>query len=316
MAKAKRQAKNPVVVDDADVPVVGPREPCPCGSGRRYKACHGQAAARAATRRVLRPFEGLPGECDLVALSVLVPAATTSLELNDGSTLGVASLLPLAWPALHRVDDQVFVGLQVVGGSGDQSRDIAAAYLAAKELPPGSPVLETGRPGEGQRLQDLVKPDQKPVVTVYEGFDYWLDSVAAEITDDVKASLERANENVVPTAKLEAVDAAYWCRIGTKEHLRWVLPHDEDELLNALARLAADSKLDLGAGTKYVGCFRSHGLLAAVWDLAPGDEAADIEEPAAAFRKRLDEALADTSELSAEARRLRTGLLGRQVTLI
>ena len=26
---------------------VGPRQPCPCGSGRRYKACHGSAAGRA-----------------------------------------------------------------------------------------------------------------------------------------------------------------------------------------------------------------------------------------------------------------------------
>ena len=37
---------------DDDVPVVGGREPCPCGSGRRYKACHGRAAAG---RRALVP---------------------------------------------------------------------------------------------------------------------------------------------------------------------------------------------------------------------------------------------------------------------
>jgi len=313
VAKSKRPVGTKI--DDHEIPVVGPREPCPCGSGRRYKACHGREAARAATRRVLRPFEGLPGECDLVAMSVLVPAAITSLELLDGSTLGVATLLPLAWPALHRADDQIFVGLQTMGGSGDQSRDVAAAYLAAQELAPGMPVLDMGRPGDGQRLQDLVKPDQTPVVQVFPGFDYWLDGAANEITDDVQASMERANENVVPTARLESVEAAYWCRIGTKEHLRWVLPHDEDELLNALARLAADKQLDLGPGTKYVGCFRSHGLLAAVWDLAPGDEAAEIEAPAKEFRERLDQALADTGELSAEARRLRAGLIGRQVTI-
>ena len=28
---------------------VGPRQPCPCGSGRRYKACHGSAAGPAPT---------------------------------------------------------------------------------------------------------------------------------------------------------------------------------------------------------------------------------------------------------------------------
>ncbi|WP_031111870.1 DUF5926 family protein, partial [Streptomyces sp. NRRL S-146] len=61
---------------DGAVPVVGPRNPCPCGRGRRYKACHGRAASHAATELVHRPFEGLPGECDWVALRELVPAAT------------------------------------------------------------------------------------------------------------------------------------------------------------------------------------------------------------------------------------------------
>ncbi len=45
---------------DGNVPVVGAREPCPCGSGRRYKACHGRAAAQAVTELVQRPFEGCP----------------------------------------------------------------------------------------------------------------------------------------------------------------------------------------------------------------------------------------------------------------
>ena len=47
-----------------EVPVVAGREPCPCGSGRRYKACHGRAAWQAAEAFVGRPFEGLAGECD------------------------------------------------------------------------------------------------------------------------------------------------------------------------------------------------------------------------------------------------------------
>ena len=54
---------------------VGPRQPCPCGSGRRYKACHG-AEGGAAAVFVGRPFEGLPSECDIVAMRELVPAAT------------------------------------------------------------------------------------------------------------------------------------------------------------------------------------------------------------------------------------------------
>ncbi len=315
-ARAKNES-SAAVTDGADVPVVGPREPCPCGSGRRYKACHGRAAARAETQLVTRPFEGLPSECDLVALSVLVPAATTRLLLKDSAAEPVlaATLLPMAWPALHRADDQLMVGLQVTGGSGDPSRDIAAALLEAQELPAGSPVLSVGRPGPGPRLQDILNTSVELDIEVHAGFDYWLEGAAGDVTEDMTAALGRANEQVVPTARLASVEAAYWCRIGTKEHLRWVLPESEDDLLNAFAKLAADNQLGLGPGTKYIGCFRSHGLLAAVWDLAPGDEADDIEEAASAFREKLDMALADSSPLSAEARRQRTGIVSRQVTL-
>ena len=315
-AVTKNETSN-AETDGADVPVVGPREPCPCGSGRRYKACHGRAAARAETQLVSRPFEGLPSECDLVALSVLVPAATTRLLLKDADADPVlaATLLPMAWPALHRADDQLMVGLQVTGGSGDPSRDIAAALLEAQELPAGSPVLSVGRPGPGPRLQDILNTSVELDIEVHAGFDYWLDGAAGDVTEDMTAALGRANEQVVPTARLASVEAAYWCRIGTKEHLRWVLPESEDALLNAFAKLAADNQLGLGPGTKYIGCFRSHGLLAAVWDLAPGDEADDIEEAASAFREKLDIALADSSPLSSEARRQRTGIVSRQVTL-
>ena len=131
----------------------------------------------------------------------------------------------------------------------------------------------------------------------------------------MRASLDRAKSYAHPTVRLTGLDAAYWTQIGEKEHLRWVLPESEDDLLNAFAKLAADNQLGLGPGTKYIGCFRSHGLLAAVWDLAPGDEADDIEEAASAFREKLDMALADSSPLSAEARRQRTGIVSRQVTL-
>ena len=40
-----------------------PKAPCPCGSGRRYKHCHGSGYAPP----VIRPFEGLPGEADWVS---------------------------------------------------------------------------------------------------------------------------------------------------------------------------------------------------------------------------------------------------------
>jgi len=312
---SKRAPKQQSTIDDADVPVVAPREPCPCGSGRRYKACHGRTAARAETALVARPFEGLAAECDLIAMAILVPSASSPLKLADGTEATVVTLLPVAWPALHRADGQILLGMQIQGGSGDASRDAAAALLAATELPAGSPVLDAGRPGPGPRLQDILAVDEPLDVTVHEDFAYWLDGVDVEDNPGIAESLERANEAIVPTVRLSSVVAAYWCRIGTKEHLRWVLPEDEEKLLDAFARLQVKGELGLGPGTRYIGSFRSHGLLVAVWDLAPGDEADDVEDAASELRERLTKTLAEPRDLTNEERRVRDGLTGRQITL-
>ncbi len=52
-----------------------------------------------------------------------------------------------------------------------------------------------------------------------------------------------------------------------------------------------------------------------VWDLAPDAEAADVEQPAAAFESALAEALGRTEPLTAEERRARAGVASRQITL-
>lgn len=306
---------------NADVPVVGMREPCPCGSGRRYKACHGRAAADAGQQLVRRPFAGLPGETDWVAMREIVPAATAPLRLVPeyaarlgDRTVTLATVLPLAWPALVRVDGAVFLGLQTTTGSGDASRDVADALLRALDAERGSPVPPQ-RAGEGPRLQDVLDLSAPLDVTVHAGFDFWIEGSGAETTDEVAASLERANASVVPTTRLAAVDAAYWVRIGTKEHLRWVLPHDEEPLLDALARLHARGEDGLGAGTRLIGTFRADGLLVPVWDLSPGTEADALEEPAVAFAERLAVALAESGALTEPERRARAGLTNRQVTL-
>ena len=58
------------------IPVVGQREPCPCGSGKRYKNCHGRE--RDADVYVARPFEGIGGEAELVALVDLLIKSVSS----------------------------------------------------------------------------------------------------------------------------------------------------------------------------------------------------------------------------------------------
>ena len=303
--------------EGAEIPVVGPREPCPCGSGKRYKLCHGRGSSHAAVEHVARPFEGLAGECDWVALREVVPAATVAVRTtaeHGAVDATVATVLPMAWAALRRADGEVMVGLQTPSGSGDPSRDVAAALLVAAGSEPGTPVPGTGLPTAGPRMQDVLDPDVPFAVRLHEGFDFWLGD-DAEKTDDVAESMERANAAIIPTERLVSVEAAYWCQIGSKTHLRWVLPHPEEDFLDGLSRLHAAGASSLGEGTRYIGSFRAHGLIVPVWDLVPGAVADDVEEPAAAFGARLDEAMATTGDLTAEERRARAGVLSRQLTL-
>lgn len=306
---------------DAEIPVVGGREPCPCGSGKRYKACHGRAALVEASRLVARPFEGLPAECDWVALREIVPAASMTVRLagpaageHAGSEVHVATVLPMAWPAMRRNDGNVFVGLQTAGSPVDPSRDAAAALLGALAGAPGTPVPDTSALDTTYRLQDLVDPAATPEITVHDGFDFWLDP-SAEQTPEVRDSLERANAAVVPTRRLQSVEAAYWCQVGERRHLRWVMPHPEGELLDGIARLHAAGESGLGEGTRYVGSFRALGIVVPVWDLAPDAEAGDVEDAAKAFGERLQQAMAVTTPLTADERRARSGVASRQLTL-
>ncbi|MGZ4449828.1 MAG: DUF5926 family protein [Nocardioides sp.] len=293
---------------------VGPRQPCPCGSGRRYKACHG-APGGAPDVYVARPFEGMPSECDVVALRELVPAATAPLTLKagvaDGRTVVLCSLLPMAAPAMVRDSGEIWLGLQVQHNYGDPSRDLAAVLLKALDAEPGIVGL-TEAPGEGPRLQDLLEGDSLDV-TVHDGFDYWIADV--EDKESMAAALEQANTAATPTARLAGVEAAYWTNVGPKEHLRWVMPEPEDRLLDALARLHAAGKDGVAEGSRFVGMFRAHGLLAPVWDLPVGTGAEVLEQPAARFAEDLAAALADTSDLTAEQRAARSGLANRQVTI-
>ncbi|MFI1799712.1 DUF5926 family protein [Streptomyces sp. NPDC020379] len=321
MAKKRRpqtKAATPSAVD-GPIPVVGAREPCPCGSGRRYKACHGREAAHAVAELVQRPFEGLPGEADWVALRELVPAATVELTLRDGLPEGVpsvtlATVLPMAWPALRRDNGAVLLGLQNDTASGDLSRDLAHTLQRALTAPPGSPVAAERTGTDGPRLQDLLETAAPFEPVVHKGFDFWVEN-AESATGEVAASLDRANAAAIPTVRLSGVDAAYWCETPEKNHLRWVMTHPEEKLLDALARLHAAGTSSLGEGTRLVGSFRAHGLTVPVWDLPTAVRAEDVEKPAAAFAERLAAALADDAPLTAEERRARGGLTNRQITL-
>jgi hypothetical protein len=269
---------------------------------------------------VPRPFAGMTDEVEWIALRELVPAATAPLRLKPDlveqygdRTVTLATVLPMAWPAMTKPDGRIFIGLQRHVQSGDVSRDLAVAVLRALETEPGSTVGVPALPGEGPRLQDVLS-DGPLEVALHDSYEFWLDP---ETTEDpnVKASLERANAAIYPTVKLAAAPAAYWCQVPDKAHVRWVLPDDEDAALDALARLSAAGGLLLGDGTKFAGMFRAHGLLVPVWDLPREPRGAEWEAPVTEFAIRYAEALTVTEPLTAAERRSRQGLLGRQLTL-
>lgn len=296
-----------------------PRRPCPCGSGKRWKACHGAGDDVIVTR----PFAGLAAEPDLVALREFLPSATAALPLTTPSAVPVviASVLPGASAALVRPDGEIWLGMQVQTRSGDLSADLARALAWARESEPGTslPVVGPGIGDGAGRLQDLVDADAVLDVTVHTDFSWWLAPTedGAAPTAEVAATLERANAVIMPTEPVPApgVTAAYWVDTGSKAHLRWVRPEPEEELIAALARLAARGELDLSGDGRFAGSFRAHGLVVPVWDLDRELHAKEWVAPVAAFATRLTVALGRTGPLTAAEHHAKDGLAGRQVTL-
>ena len=126
---------------------------------------------------------------------------------------------------------------------------------------------------------------------MHSGFEFWVPD-AENATAEVAASLERANAAAIPTVRLSGVDAAYWCETPEKNHLRWVMPHPEEQLLDALARLHAAGALLARRGHpagRLLPRARPDGA-----GLGPAERRwarRTCEKPAAEFAERLAEAL-------------------------
>ena len=285
---------------------------------RRRRA---DVAAKAPTKKRIpfkaRPFEGLAGEADLVAMMQIIPAATMTVRVNaehGGGDVELVTLLPELARALKRADGEVLVATQTTVYSGDASRDVAAALLDALELEAGTALTTSGLPEPGERLQDILDPQIVPHVEVHNTFDFWLGADAAD-DPQVLRTLKKAEEEITPTAAVPGVEHAYWCRLNGKEFVRWVRGEDEDAFFNAFARVHAARASDLEEGARFVGAFRACGLAIPVWELVPGTEAEELTAPMRAMADRLDAALADDSPLDAAARRARAGVISRQVNL-
>ena len=266
---------------------------------------------------VVRPFEGLPAEEDLVAMMQIIPAASMGVRLNEahgGGEVTFVTVLPELAQGLRRTDGEVLVALQTSIHSGDASRDVAAALLATLELGNGAALRMKGLPEPGERLQDVLDLSVTPRIRVSETFDFWL---TEKDSADPKAleALENARKEMAPTRPVPGVEHAYWCRMNGKEFVRWVRGEDEDDFFNALARVHAARRSALEEGARFIGAFRACGLAVPVWELVAGTEAEELTEPMKAMGERLEEALAVTGPLDADARRAKAGIISRQVSL-
>lgn len=281
-------------------------------------------AARAAEREELsvepRPFAGLAGECDMVAMREFVPSATAQLTVpGTDRTISVATVLPGAIAGLVREENlggDALVGLQVQVHGPDPAADLAYAVEWAARAG-GGETLNSSHPTDSTpALADVVTADARLQIEVHSDFSWWL-ADGADVTPEIAQAVKSANEVMMPSARVEAdgVEAAWWVDAGEKAHIRWVRPEDEDELFAAMARVHSAGGLHLGEGSRFAGSFRTHGVLVPVFDLDPEMHHQEWAPGLVELDARLAEALAQDGPLSSDERSSRDGLRARQVTL-
>lgn len=281
-------------------------------------------AARAAEREELtgnpRPFEGVVGECDIVAMQQFVPSATAKVELpGTDHTVYLATVLPGAIAALTRAipsGTESFVGLQTASYGLSPERDLAAALTWITTSEAGE-TLPAAEPADSDpALTELLGGTGSLEVTVHDNFAWWA-AEGADVHPQIAQAIQHANGAMMPSARIDTpgADAAWWVDAGERAHIRWVRPEDEDALFDAMARLHNRGELSLGEGSSFAGSFRTTGLLVPVFDLDNTKPAEHWADGLAALDAKFTEALAETGELSGDERASRNGLRARQVTL-
>lgn len=274
---------------------------------RRKKQTHARIQV------VIRAFEGFAQEGDLIALREFVSSGTAAITLKDGRPLRLVTLLPGAGAGLVRPDGEIWVALQVAHNHGDISRDLAHVIELAADVEPGNPIKMT-TPLPGLRLQDLIDPAAEFTIEIHEDFNWWL-SDDERHQEAAQAALQAVNDGVWETTKLSQVGSAWATDMGDHTYLRWAMGWaDEDQLLNAFARLKAAGTESISSGTKLIGMFRAHGVLVPVWEIDEADPA-ELDSRAPAFQVLLETSLTSSEPLSSAERSARQELVSRQVTI-
>lgn len=287
-------------------------------AAKAEKAKAAKAKKRQRIAFVDRPFAGIPGEADLVAMREIIPAATAPITLNKehgGHELLLVTLLPNQLPAVRREDGVLLVAVQTAMRSGDASRDIADIIERAVDLADGESLTLAELPEAGPRLQDMLADGCEITVEVHQDFGYWVAEDKKSDPQVVKA-IEESREQLVPMRAVPDIKGAYWCDMG-KEYVRFAREEDESDLVDAMARLAAKRELSMdidGEEARCIGTFRGCGILVPVWEIPAGTGAEGLTKPMAALSQRLKKALVD-QPLNADERRAKAGVISRQLTL-
>ncbi len=119
----------------------------------------------------------------------------------------------------------------------------------------------------------------------------------------------------MPTDRVLESVSAYRTEVGRRNYVRWVLAGPETAALDALARLHAGSRVEMGPGSRLLGSFRACGLLVPVWEVPSGTGVAELTEGVTRIAADLEDARALSAPLGEAERRSRAGLLSRQVTI-
>lgn len=289
-------------------------------ASRRKKVVNPAALAqyRAPIPFVSRPFEGLPREVELVAMREIIPCATLTARTNADHgfvDFDFVTALPDGRGAMVRGDGRILVALQTRSNSGDLSHDAGAALLnaisAKQNGDEGLVDFDVRDPSE--RLQDILDPDSFGEMVLEENFAFWLNP-DEDWDEATRRALEENHNEIIPTVKVEGVEGMYWCEMN-RNFVRYLSDVEESPLFDALARVQAAGKANLGEGSRFIGAFRACGIAIPVFELAEGVRAEDIVKEAGVLEEAIAAALKVKEPLTPEERRARQGMVSRQVTI-
>ena len=251
---------------------VGPRQPCPCGSGTPLQGVPRRGRTVRPTVFVARPFEGLPGECDVVALRELVPAATAPLTARGRRDRDGAALHPAA-------DGRAGDGprqrrrLARPAGPAQLRRPRPRPRRRAGQAPSTPSPASSGSTDPPGRGPAPAGPGHRRAARGHRARRLrLLDRRRRGPTPGLAAALEQANAAAAPTRPARRRSRRRTGPTsGTKEHLRWVMPRRRGPAARRPGPAARGRRGPPRRRTsRLVGMFRAHGLLAPVWDLPVG----------------------------------------------